>query len=29
MRAENTYILNLESAYIYKAQLEDKNVEIN
>lgn len=26
MRKENTYILNLESAYIYKAQLEDENV---
>lgn len=29
MRAENTYILNLESAYIYKAQLEDKKIGYN
>lgn len=29
MRAENTYILNLESAYIYKAQLEDEKIGYN
>lgn len=29
MRAENTYILNLESVYIYKAQLEDKKIGYN
>lgn len=29
MRAENTYILNLESAYIYKAQLEDDKIGYN
>ncbi|XZN14398.1 hypothetical protein ACSW9O_16175 (plasmid) [Clostridium perfringens] len=29
MRADNTYILNLEAAYIYKAQLEDREIGYN